>query len=247
MFLNDDGIRLNAQLDMPVNFDRHCSLVIIIHGFTGHMEEMHITALSRACNEAGYATLRADMYGHGKSEGRFHDHNLFKWLNNILTIMDYAKTLDFVDHIYLCGHSQGGLAVMLAAPMLKDKIAGLIPLSPAWMIPEGARHGTLLGQSFDPVCVPDVLPAWNNQTLSGNYVRVAQTIHVEEAIDAYEGPVLIVHGTLDGAVPVSYGQKAAELYKNARLVLIQGDDHCYGLHLDLVTKAVTEWLAQQQN
>ncbi|MBP5726766.1 MAG: alpha/beta fold hydrolase, partial [Clostridia bacterium] len=197
MYITDDGIRLNAKLDMPENHPGKCPLVIVIHGFTGHMEERHIVAVSRTLNEIGYATLRVDMYGHGNSDGKFEDHTLYKWLTNAMTVIDYARSLDFVTDLYLCGHSQGGMTVMLAGAMKRDVIKGLIPLSPAWMLPEGARKGTLLGQVFDPDHIPDVLPAWGDRGLKGNYVRVAQTIHVEEAIDRFTGPVLIVHGDAD--------------------------------------------------
>lgn len=242
MVIMDDGIRLNAKLDMPCGHSGKCPLVIVIHGFTGHMEERHIVAVSRALNEIGFATLRVDMYGHGNSDGAFQNHTLYKWLTNALAVIDYARSLDFVTGIWLCGHSQGGLTVMLAGAMKHDVIRGLIPLSPAWMIPEGARKGTLLGQNFDPDHIPDVLPAWGDRGLDGNYVRVAQTIHVEEAIDRYTGPVLIVHGDQDEAVPVEYGIRAAERYRNARLVLIPGDTHCYDYHLDQVLDAVKEWM-----
>ena len=80
--------------------------------------------------------------------------------------------------------------------------------------------------------------------LDGNYARVAQTIHVEEAIDRYTGPVLLIHGDADEAVPVEYGVKAAERYANGRLVLIPGDDHCYDRHLDRVVTEVQDWLRQ---
>ena len=122
----------------------------------------------------------------------------------------------------------------------------LIPESESARIPgadrEEARKGTLLGQVFDPDHIPDVLPAWGDRGLNGNYVRVAQTIHVEEAIDRYDGPVLIVHGVEDEAVPVGYGVKAAERYKNCDLVLIPGDTHCYDHHLDQVLDAVRDWM-----
>lgn len=242
MVIMDDGIRLNAQLDMPVPSEGKHPLVIVIHGFTGHMEERHIVAVSQTLNEIGFATLRVDMYGHGKSGGRFEDHTLYKWLSNALTVIDYARALDFVTDLYLCGHSQGGMTVMLAGAMKHDVIKGIIPLSPAWMIPEEARKGTLLGQDFDPDHIPEVLPAWGDRGLNGNYVRVAQTIHVEDAIDRYDGPVLIVHGDEDEAVPVAYGVKAAERYKNCDLVLIPGDTHCYDHHLDQVLDAVRDWM-----
>ena len=247
MYIQDDGIRLNAALDMPVGWQpgQKCPLVVVIHGFTGHIEEAHIVAVSKGINAVGFATLRADMYGHGHSDGEFKKHTLFKWMTNALTVIDYARALDFVTDIYLCGHSQGGLLVMLAAAMKHDVIRGLIPLSPAWMIPEIARKGELLGEQFDPDHIPEKLHGWHDLDLDGNYARVAQTIHVEEAIDRYRGPVLIVHGDEDESVPVEYGIRAAERYNNAKLVLIEGDDHCYDRHLDQVVAAVQDWLRQR--
>ena len=244
MYIMDDGIRLNAKLDMPADYreGQRCPLVVVIHGFTGHIEETHIVAVSKGINAAGFATLRADMYGHGQSDGTFRNHTLFKWMTNALTVIDYARGLDFVTDIYLCGHSQGGLLVMLAAAMKHDVIKGLIPLSPACMIPEIARSGELLGLSFDPNHIPEVLNSWDGRELDGNYARVAQTIRVEDAIVRYRGPVLIVHGDADESVPVQYGIRAAEAYANGRLVLISGDDHCYNRHLDQVVDAVTDWL-----
>ena len=245
MYIMDDGIRLNAKLDMPEKQTDKCPLVIVIHGFTGHMEERHIIAVAKALNEIGYATLRVDMYGHGNSDGKFENHTLYKWLTNAMTVIDYARGLDFVTDLYLCGHSQGGMTVMLAGAMKRDVIKGIIPLSPAWMIPEAARNGTLLGLEFDPEHIPDMLPAWGDHGLNGNYVRVAQMIHVEEAIDRYTGPVLIVHGDQDEAVPVEYGIRAAKRYKDCKLVLIPGDTHCYDHHLDQVVDAVRDWMRIQ--
>ena len=238
-YIPDDGIRLNAKLDIPEGSDR---LVIVIHGFTGHMEETHITAVSRAFNDLGYATLRVDMYGHGHSDGAFRDHTLFKWMTNALTVIDYARGLEFAKEIYLCGHSQGGLLVMLAAGMRRELIRGLIPLSPAAMIPEICRRGEMLGIPFDPDNIPEEI-AFDSRTLGGNYIRVAQTIRVEDAIDRYDGPVLIVHGDDDESVPVQVGIDAANRYKNGTLKLIPGDDHCYNRHLDQVVGAVKAWMS----
>lgn len=247
MFITDDGIRLNAVLDMPAEHAEKCPLVIVIHGFTGHSEERHILAVSRTMNEIGYATLRVDLYGHGKSEGTFHDHTLLKWMTNAMTVIDYARTLPFVTDLYLCGHSQGGLTVMLAAGMKHEVISGLIPLSPATMIPEMARKGELLGICFDPDRIPEELVSEaDGWTLSGNYLRAAQMIHVEDAIARYHGPVLLVHSDTDEAVPVSCSIEAAQAYDNAKLVITHGDTHCYDDHLDEVLDAVRSWLLRRQ-
>ena len=195
-----DGIRLHAKLDYPEGFEEKCQLMLLFHGFTGHMEERHILAIADTALEEGMAVLRVDSYGHGKSEGEFRNHTLYKWVTGALAVVDYAKQLDFVTDLYLCGHSQGGLLVSLIAGMCPDVFKALIPMSPALMIPENARNGSLLGQSFDPVHIPDTLVSWDGRELDGNYVRVAQTIHVEDEIDRYQGPVCLIHGDADEAV-----------------------------------------------
>jgi len=246
MVIMDDGIALQAELTLPERREGRIPVMVLIHGFTGYKEERHILAVEQAALGEGYAVLRADMYGHGQSGGEFRKHTLFKWMTNALTLTDYARGLDFAGDIILCGHSQGGLTAMLAAGMKHDQVSGLIALSPAWMIPEYARKGILLGESFDPEHIPDEMNAWGGRTLDGNYARVAQQIRVEEYIDRYDGPVLVVHGDQDEAVPVEYGIRAAERYRESRLKLIEGDDHCYGAHLDQVTDAVGEWLAERR-
>ena len=247
MVIVDDGIRLHAELAWPDHRDGEVPLFILLHGFTGHMDEPHLTALMEAVRGIGFAVLRAELYGHGQSDGAFKDHNLFKWLNNTMAVIDYARGLPGISDIYLSGHSQGGLTVILAAAMKADVIAGLIPLSPAVMIPEAARHGELLGVRFDPGHVPDELVLDEETVLGGNYIRVAQTIWPEQIAPRYQGPVLIVHGEADETVPIQVAVDAAALYRHAELVRIPGDTHCFDFHADEMTAAVTEWLKKQRN
>ena len=242
MFLNEDGLRLHLEPELPAGSRGRLPLVIVLHGFTGHMEEPHILAACAAMREAGYATLRAELYGHGQSGGAFRDHTLYKWLTNALTVIDYARGLEYVSELYLCGHSQGGLTAMLAAAMKADQIAGLIPLSPAWMIPEGARRGQLLGSVFDPDRIPDRIPMGPGLELDGNYIRVAQTVFVEPAMDRYKGPVLIVHGTADATVPFAFAEQAAARYAHCTLVPVEGDTHCFDRHPEQMAAAVKAWL-----
>ena len=202
-YINSDGIRLHAKLEMPENFNGKCPLAIIIHGLTGHMEEEHIVGVAKVMNEVGIAALRVEMYGHGKSEGKFEEHTLLKWINNALDVVDYAKKLYFVTDLYICGHSQGGLLTMIIGGLRNDDFKAIIPMSPAVVILDAARKGIFFGVSFDPQHIPDELDAILYK-INGNYFRTAQMININELIDRYSGPVFIVHGDRDEAVPLQY-------------------------------------------
>ena len=250
-YIKDDGIRLHAKLDFPMalkdiedeNCEKaRCPLVIIIHGYTGHMEEPHIIAAAETANEVGMAALRVEMYGHGMSDGAFRDHTLFKWMTEVMTITDYARTLPFVTDLFLCGHSQGGLLTVLAAGLKPDAFKAILPLAPATMIPEGARNGELLDLTFDPNHIPDELPTEDGRVLGGKYIAAAQTIFPEYSIRRYQGPVLIVHADTDEAVPYRCATEAVRLYADAQLVTVKGDNHCFELHLDEMTSAIRDFL-----
>ena len=241
-YLTAGDVNLHAKLGFPKTEKEKYPLVIIVHGYTGDMEEAHIAGLSGALENNGFATLRVEMYGHGKSSGSFRDHTVLKWVSELLTVIDYAAGLDFVEELYLTGHSQGGLAVILAAAMKRDVIKALIPLAPATMIRDDARRGTSFDIHFDPDHIPGELQMNEERVLDGNYFRTAQLLPVEEAIRSYNGPVLIVHSDTDETVPVKYAEEAAAMYSNARLHIVTGDDHCFDKKIGEVTRVMVEFL-----
>ena len=157
-------------------------------------------------------------------------------------MLEYARGLDFVTDVYLSGHSQGGLTAALVAGMAPDLIQGLILRAPAFMIPHGARDGCLLGFHFDPLRVPDEVEIASGVMLGGNYIRTAQTLHVEEAMDRFSGPVLIVHGDADDVVPPEDSVAAAARYRHAQLCMIHGETHHFNLFPEKTETCIREWL-----
>ncbi len=238
-FIDSDANHLHAKLDRPDPAGKG-PLCILIHGFTGQMEEDHLLAARDVMVDEGVSVLRVEMYGHGLSDGSFKDHTLYKWITNAVSVVHYAKGLDFVTDLYFCGHSQGGLLTMMIGGMFPDDLKAILPLSPAWMIPELCREGCILGVTFDPEHIPETLRS-DDWELSGDYVRVAGTIHVEDEIARYKGPVLIIHGVEDETIPYSCSEKAAKLYNNAKLIPIPGDDHCFTLHTDKMAAAIRQF------
>ena len=99
--------------------------------------------------------------------------------------------------------------------------------------------------AYDPDNIPEEICSSYGWVLGGNYLRAAQTIHVEEAIDRYPGPVLLVHGDADETVPVRCAIEAAARYRNAQLAILPGDTHCYDYHLEEAVAAVRTWMLER--
>ena len=235
MYIQSGGNKLACELDMP---SADAPLAVILHGITGNKRERHIIGVADALREAGFGTLRVDLYGHGESGGTFSEHTVPMWVRNTLDVLDYAASVS--RRIVLCGHSQGGLTAILAGEERRAQLSGLILLSPAWSIPDGARKGALLGMQFDPEWVPEYVELPNKGVSVGReYIRTAQTIRI--GIPAFSGPVLIVHGEGDQTVPASWSKELVRRYRNGRLVTVPGDTHCYDRHLDTVREAVKTW------
>lgn len=241
-YIDKDGFKLHAKLDLPGQSSSKMPVLILIHGLTGQMDEAQLEGVRDAANDSGVACLRVDMYGHGKSDGDFSNHNLMEWVSEIIYIIDYVREQDYASDIYLSGHSQGGLAVILAAALKADQIKALVLLSPAINIVYDSKKGIFFGSKFDAESLPEYVHFWEEFDIKGNYFRVAGSFNVDEAIAAYTGPVLVVHGTKDESVDVAYGIEVAEKYSNSTLRLIKDDSHCFDYHLDEMVQAVKNFL-----
>ncbi|MBQ5758349.1 MAG: alpha/beta fold hydrolase [Clostridia bacterium] len=244
-YLESDGIRIHAKLDFPREQKDRMPLLIVFHGLTGDMEERHITAVAEAANREGFASLRVELYGHGKSGGELKNHTILIWLAEGMRVIEFASRLPFVTDLYVAGHSQGGLLAVLLGSIERDRIKALIPLSPAVSIPESVREGRLFDVTFDPERLPETIRL-DTYELSSEYVRAMRSLPVSEAASSFKKPVLIVHGTEDETIPFEYAEKIRERYENARLVPVEGDTHCFDRHLDAVVDVVGRFLRETE-
>ena len=245
MIIMDGDIRLSAVLERPARDPS--PLVVFLHGFSSNKDKPHSVAACEAMRDAGFATLRMDLYGHGESDGAFRLHTLNHWISNAMAAICWADGQDWVTGIWLSGHSQGGLTAALTAGQAPERIRGLILRAPAFMIPAGARSGDLLDCRFDPVHIPDEINVTDDLTLAADYLRVAQSIHVEDAIRRFPGPVLLIHGDEDDVVPVADSEKAAAAYRHATLRIMRGESHHFDRHPEQMKAIIRDWLLRQRN
>ncbi len=206
-------------------------VVVVSHGFASSTNFTRRYAKRFA--RAGYAAVYFDFCGsgRGRSDGESTDTSVLTEKEDLSAVLDKLLSLDFVDRsrIILAGCSQGGLVSALLAAERETDVDKLILYYPALCIPDDARRGKMLGSTFDPENVPQTFNALFIK-LSARYALDAQTLDPLKDICIYTKPVLICHGTADRIVDVSYAQRAAREYPNAKLLVVKGGDHGFIFH-----------------
>lgn len=209
-----------------------CAFVMILHGFTGNKNETLLEQISKGLQQRGIGSIRFDFNGHGESEGPFQEMTIENEIEDVKKVLDYVKSQPWVDvkRLGLAGHSQGGVVASMTAGLLgSDQIKALVLLAPAANIGEDVRHGSLLGTKFNINQIPERTMVWNHP-VGRRYIEVARDMKMYETAFQFTGPVCVIHGSADNAVPCKYGKKYADGYKNATWVLQKDDGHGLGKH-----------------
>ena len=223
---------LAAELVLPQAFDRakdRCTLVILMHGFRGSKTKPPIQFLTRVFTKGGYAVLRFDFDGYGESDGAQEENTVPKMIQDAKAVWDYASTLAFVDKIVLLGHSQGGVvAGMLAGRLEKAGTppSALILMAPAFVLREHVRRGRFLTAHCDPENPPESISVVGFK-IGREYITTARTLPIEEDLSCFTGPVCLVHGMIDGIVPLSSNESYHKLFPHWEFHRIKGTGHAF--------------------
>ncbi|HOP11207.1 MAG TPA: alpha/beta fold hydrolase [Oscillospiraceae bacterium] len=225
-----DALKIRGYLLKPT-LSGKMPAVIVSHGFASNT---HDTKKYAECfAEAGYAAVYFDFCGSGrsKSDGKSTDMSVLTEKADLSAVLDALRSLDFIDHskIILAGCSQGGLVSALLAAERESDVDKLILYYPALCIPDDARRGKMLNSKFDPENVPQTFRALFVK-LGAKFATDAQKLDPFKEICTFAKPVLICHGTADRLVNISYAQKAAKEYPNAKLVIVENGDHGFLFH-----------------
>ena len=212
-------------------------IAIVSHGFMAN----HKTVLQyvKLFAEMGYAAYTFDFCGGcvigGKSDGRTVDMSVLTEVQDLKAVIDYAANLPHTDgeNITLMGCSQGGFVSALTAVELKDKINRLVLFYPALCIPDDARAGKMMFARFDPKNPPQTFRC-GPMKLGQQYITDVIDMNSFEKIAPYLGEVLIVHGTKDKIVAMSYAEEAARAYHSATLHFIEGGKHMFSKKHDII-------------
>lgn len=212
-----DGLNVYGKLYVPMDREGKMPAVVLSHSANLNADSMNLYAAGFA--ERGYIACAFDFCGacsKSRSDGSTDDMTLFSEIKDLKAVLAAVCAMDNVDaeNVYLFGTSQGGLVTALAAEDCEVTVKGEILLYPAFNIPElvemAAGWGTtgLFGGGYSQA-FSDTLKDYDVYAHIGNFSK----------------KVLIIHGSSDFIVNKSYSERAAELYGNCTLKIIDGAGH----------------------
>lgn len=219
--LEDQGQKIYGVAYIPDTENEKVPLVLCAHGLGGSYRSN--TAYAEQLASHGIAAYCFDFRGGGGSgsDGDPTEMSVMTEVSDLEVVLEAASGWEFVDRerIVLLGESQGGIVSAIAAARHPDAIAGLVLLYPAFLI------GDVVHEQFG---FPEEAPErfqflWI--TVGRPYVEDMWDYDVYEEIGNYTGKVLLLHGTADEIVPISYSDRAAKVYEDVDYHVLDGAGH----------------------
>ncbi len=219
--------------------------VVMNHGHGGGRQEGGgFAKLAKALADAGILTIRMDFPGSGDSKESFTEGYMSNMISDSNASLAYmlANYPVAADKLGILGYSMGGrIALTIAgSPDNPYKAVGLLAPSANWG--EELLNGFFGGPneyqrlyaeaSTDKGYADFTTQYGQQQKLSKKWFDELIASKPLDAISAYKGPVLVVHGEKDTVVPAEVNEAVVTAYPAAKIVLVPDADHGYGFYSD---------------
>jgi pimeloyl-ACP methyl ester carboxylesterase len=227
-YLNRDGIAIAYHHHPARGSGAWLPGVVFLGGFMSDMQGGKALHLEATCRARGQQYTRLDYRGHGQSGGDFSAACISDWVNDAAGVLAAATAGPQV----LVGSSMGGWIMLLLANRLPERIAGLVGIAPAPDFVERMEAGFSERQKAE-------LAQHGHTTRPTPYAQHPYVITQRLLDDGrrnrvltgaghpFRGPVRILHGLEDDAVPWQNSLALAEKLAsaNVRITFIKGGDH----------------------
>lgn len=237
-----DGLQIYGNLYLPRSDAPSFPTVMIGHGFGGSYSEMAFYAAVLAENGiAGYVFDFCGGSSGSRSDGDTRQMSVLTEKRDMEAVLDGLKGYAFVDEnkLFLMGESQGGLVAALLGEERTDDVRGMVLLYPALVIPDDARD-----EYPNREDIPDIGNRFGIAVGRG-YFDDVWDMDVYEEIGKFDKDVLIIHGSVDSIVPISYSEQAANKYPSAELIVLDGAGHgFYGTQREEAASEVVRFLQE---
>jgi len=240
------GMQVMGVLHIPE--DGRKAAIAMCHGFTGEKVEAHrlFVDFARAASRRNYAVLRFDFIGSGDSEGEFEDTTLSGWIRDLDAAVTFLAANLYVDpsRIGVLGLSFGAAAAICHAAS-DSRVRAVACWSPVSDLIEIFRRYIFGEELWSKAEAGETIQYFYESSfkLKPNFLRDLKTFNpIADVARISPRPLLVVQGTRDEVVPVSYTEKlTGSASEPKELVKIEGADHVFSRHSDILLNRTLDW------
>jgi len=228
-------------------------VVLLVHGLAGHkgIWDKNFHALA----DAGYRTIRIDLYGRGQSERVQHPHNSTLYIRQVAEVLGH---LQLHGPVHLVGLSMGGAVVTCFAAAYPDRVASIClvcsygpvkqddalirlarppvlgeaimgTLGPAVLrlAPRRAFHDPRPHKAFTAWFTAPLAEPRSKRSLLSSMRHFLREDHKQafDTVNALAVPKLVVWGRHDRILPLSYGLQVRDWLPTAHWEVLEQAGH----------------------
>lgn len=234
-----DGLHLAGTIVTPDQPPAHA--VVLVHGGGVTREEGgFFTRLANGLADAGIASLRFDLRGHGESDGRQEELTLSMILNDIRVALAALRESTGAAEVSLLGASFGGGICGYYAAKRPDELTRLVLLNPQF---DYKKRTIDTRDYWHSDVISDERAQELNETGAVQFTPTLKHgrpllnevfwLKPNEILGEIQTPTLIAHGNADTLVPIDGSRQAvAQFTAPVELVEIEGSQHGFAVHDD---------------
>ena len=237
-----DGVGLKGWMLRPAHTNGDAALVL--HGLGDN--RLGMEGVARLLLAHGFTVLLPDARGHGESGGPLVTYGLLE-RDDIHQWVDFLETAVRPGCVYGLGESMGA-AELLQALEVEKRFCGVVAES---------SFSSFREMAYDRMGQPLGLGPWVGRIVLRPLVEIAflrarwkygldmTGISPESAVAQSSTPVLLIHGQVDGNIPVRHSREIHRLNPQTVLWEVPGADHCgaIGAAPEEFERRVVGWFA----
>jgi uncharacterized protein len=241
-----DGVLLKGWLLRPLQANADAALVL--HGLADN--RLGMQGFARLALAHGYTVLLPDARGHGESGGNLATYGLLE-RNDIHQWVDYLEGAIQPHCVYGLGESMGA-AQLLQSLEVEKRFCAVVAES---------SFATFREIAYDRMGQPFGAGPWVGRVVLRPMVEIAflrvrwkygldmRGISPEAAVAQASTPVLLIHGQIDGNIPVRHSREIHRHDPRTVLWEVPGADHCgaLGVAPQEFERRVMGWFSRKEN
>lgn len=227
-FLRRDGISIAYHHWPAHGAGARLPGVVFLGGFMSDMQGGKALHLEATCRSRGQQYTRLDYRGHGESGGAFVEACISDWVDDAAAVIEHTTGGALV----LVGSSMGGWIMLLLATRFRHRIRGLVGVAPApdfvlrmesSLSPEQRADLEARGYTTRPTPYSDPPYIISKRLIEDG----KRNLVLQGTCHPFKGPVRILHGLEDDAVPWQESLALTERLasRDVGIVLVKGGDH----------------------